>query len=84
MAMGGDGVRIKYFQKLDIASNDSNQIAFIPAFQFCRSKLAKGFKNFVTDNSKKLKRDIVAAGLFNIMKHAAQKPQDKDDHKKQL
>ena len=45
---------IKNFQKFNITCDYRNQISLISAFELCRTKTAKGCKNFMADNCKQL------------------------------
>ena len=72
---------IKNLQKLNICSNNGNQISLITSFQLCRTELSQRGKHFMTDNGKKLKCNKVIAVLFCIVKDSARCRQDNHQNK---
>ena len=65
-------MRVKKFQKLDVASEKRNQASFLFSVKAGRAKGAEFFKDKGADSGKKRESDKMIAILLRIMKHSTQ------------
>ena len=64
---------VKHLQKLDIRSDDGNQIPLVPALQLWRgTEPAQGSEHLIADECQQLEGDEMVAGLFAVAQNAAQ------------
>ena len=75
----GNGMCVKNLQKLDIRSDNGDQVTLVTAFQLCRTKFSQSRKYLMTYDRQKLKGDKMIAILFHIMKDTT-KHRNKDHH----
>ena len=68
---GGDGVRIKDFQKLDIGGDDRDQVALVAPFELSGAEAAQRAKDVIANQRQELEGDKVVAGLLRIAEAAA-------------
>ena len=72
---------VKNLQKLDIRSDNGDQITLVTAFQLCRTELSQSGKYFMANDRQKLKGNKMITILFHIMKDTT-KHRNKDHHGK--
>ena len=77
-------MRIKHFKQFNVRRNQRNQVALIAPLKFCRTQFPQDLKNFVADDGKKLKRNIVIERLFDVMQNTAQQSQNGCRNKNRL
>ena len=65
---GGNGMRIKNFQKFNIRGDNGDQVPFVTTFQLRRAELTQNRKYLMADDRQKFKRDKMVTILLHIMK----------------
>ena len=75
---------IKDLQKLDVCSDNGNQISLISSLQLCRAKLSQSSKNFMADDRQQFKGNKMVAVLFRIVKDPPEDCQDSHEQEQSL
>ena len=68
----GNCMGIKHLQKLDVGSDNRNQISPVFSFQFRRAEPSQRVKYSVPDDRQQLKCNKMIAVLFSIVEHTTQ------------
>ena len=58
-------MRVEYFQKFHVGSDQCDQIAFVPALEFSRAESAQCAKDPVANERKQRKSNIVVESLLD-------------------
>ena len=65
-------MRKEHFQEFDIARDDGNEIALIPALKFCRAEFSQNRKDLMADDGQNAKGNVVVTVLLAVVQDAAQ------------
>ena len=77
-------MRKEHFEQFDIARDDGNQIALIPALKLCRAEFSQNRKDLMADNGQDAEGNVVVTVLLAVVQDAARKRKHQDYGKELL